>query len=363
MKDDREHLQLFDLIAREWQAPAAVEQICFNASRSAVAFACAGGAVAIAACADKSPPASRLRRASDTAQLSIRPREGTYAGLRYADHTEGRSSDLAAHGADNFVFGKSSGRMNTTTPGGLSVHLPPKAAGDVIAVSSEPGGTCAFAVGATVHLWHPDRAEMRLELPFQATSLSFSPQGHALAIGHGKGLVLWSTTELPQEVVLNAAPTALHWSADGHWIACCLGADGLGVVNTQTMTCTRHGNFPAPVTMAGFGYGQSSVVASGAYRTAAWRLADDAPILTGKAGLVLVDAIATSPNRNLVAVGYANGLLSLTEIGNGAEILLRQDTGAAISALVWSDCGRFLALGGRDGSAALVEFPDEMFKS
>ena len=41
MKDERAHLQLFDLIAREWTLPAAATQVVFNAADSVVAFACA----------------------------------------------------------------------------------------------------------------------------------------------------------------------------------------------------------------------------------------------------------------------------------------------------------------------------------
>ena len=96
---------------------------------------------------------------------------------------------------------------------------------------------------------------------------------------------------------------------------------------------------------------------------AAWALNDQSDVMSGKAGLVLIDAIATCPTRNLVAVGYANGLLSLAEIGKPSEILLREDTGAGISAMAWSANGAYLALAGTDGSAALVEFPDAMFKS
>jgi hypothetical protein len=39
MRDDIQPQQFFDLIARQWQAPGPVQQITFNTSRSAVAFA------------------------------------------------------------------------------------------------------------------------------------------------------------------------------------------------------------------------------------------------------------------------------------------------------------------------------------
>jgi WD40 repeat protein len=85
--------------------------------------------------------------------------------------------------------------------------------------------------------------------------------------------------------------------------------------------------------------------------------------MTGKPGLVLIERVAACPTRNLVAVGYANGLLSLAEIGRREEILLREDTGSAVCALAWSPDGKFLAVAGNDGRAAVVEFPNEMFKS
>ena len=141
--------------------------------------------------------------------------------------------------------------------------------------------------------------------------------------------------------------------------------DGLTLIDTRTNAVTSHGNFPAPVTSAAFSAPTDTVIASGAFRLAGWSLADSPQkdVTTGRAGLVLIDAVAACPTRNLAAVGYANGLLSLAEIGRREEILLRADTGAGITALAFSPDGNFLALAGTDGSAALVEFPAGMFKS
>lgn len=365
MRDERETLHLFDLIARSWTAVSAVEQVVFNASQTAVAFGCADGQVAIAATADKSAPSARIRRAVDTAQLSIQPRTGTYPGLRYADHFDGRSSAVARHGADNFLFGKSTGRMNAVTPGGISVYLPPKANAAIAATDAAEGLAVAYAVGADVHLWSPDRGEMALTAPATVTALQFSPNRRQLAVAHNSGIQIWDATDWSAGagmVFLPGTTQKIGWSGDGQWIVACLGADGVGVINTGSLDCTHRDRFPGPVNSAGFGVRGDSMVAAGAYRVAAWMLTG-APVTTGKAGLVLIDAVATCPTRNLVAVGYANGLLSLAEIGQSAEILLRQDTGSGITAMCWSDDGRYLGFGGRDGTAALIEFPDDMFKS
>lgn len=360
MRDESQTLQFFDLIAREWQAPGPVQEITFNAKRSALAFSCQGGAIAIAATADKSSPRGRIRRALDTAQLSIQPRGGSYPGLKLADHPEGRMSAVSPYGDEHFLFGRSNGRINSVTPGGLCVHLPPKAMAPIAAVV-EADGVVAYASGAEVHLWHPEGQAQQVSAPAPVTRLAFSPDGQYLAIGHAAGVLLWSMLEQPSVVAFDASPHTLEWSGDGRWLACSLGQMGLALIDMRDLSCKIHDHFPGPVTSAGFG--EAAVVASGAYRVTAWSLQDGAPLVTGKSGLVLVDVVATNPRRNLVAVGYANGLLSLSQIGSTAEILLRQDTGSGVSALTWSRCGHFLGVGGQDGSAALVEFPDEMFKS
>jgi hypothetical protein len=368
MKDERAHLQLFDLIAREWTVPSVVEQIAFNASDTAVAFACADGAVWLAATADKSAPDKRIRRAIDTGRLTIAPRDKPHPPLKPADFTEGRSTPVVPHGATNFAYAKDTGRINSLSPGGIAAHLPARAPGPISAVASTPdGATLAFACGhrAFVTPANADAAQL-LDAPATITALAFSPDGASLAAAHGAGLTCW-TIAAPGAAAQHAAvagrPLDLVWRRDGAWLAACLAEDGFCTLETATGALQVHRNFPSAVRHAGFGLSTGTVVASGAFRVAGWTLADQRDVVTGRAGLVLIDAIATSPTRNLVAVGYANGLLSLAEIGRPSEILLREDTGAGITAMAWSSNGAYLALAGTDGSAALVEFPDAMFKT
>ena len=196
--------------------------------------------------------------------------------------------------------------------------------------------------------------------------MAFSPDGLTLAVAYANGLSRWDLQALDQPTVdtpLPGTPTSLNWHPKGAWLTASMATDGFCLIDTVQNHATLRGNFPSPVRSAIFGRTSNTVVASGAFRVAAWDLADGQAVLTGKAGLMLVSAVAASPNRNLVAVGYANGLLSLAEIGQPSEILLREDTGAAITVMAWSSNGTYLALAGSDGSAALVEFPDGMFKS
>jgi WD40 repeat protein len=368
MKDDHAHLQLFDLIARDWRLASPVTGITFNADDSAVAFACADGSVHIAATVDKSAPDTRIRRAVDTGRLTIAPRKTPVAPLKAADFTDGRSSPVVPNGVRNFAFAKATGRINTLTPGGIAVHLPARAPGPISAVAiTTDGATLAYACGNKVYLGPISGSSVQAIAELSDIgALSFSPDGGTIAVAHADGVSRWTVGALergPVTTPLKDKAVGLIWRGDGTWLAATLTAGGFCVIDVASNAVTPHGGFPAPVRSVTFGGPTNTVVASGAFRVAAWALDDNSDVMTGRPGLVLIDAIATCPTRNLVAVGYANGLLSLAEIGQPSEILLREDTGAGITAMAWSDNGDFLALAGADGSVALVEFPDSMFKS
>ena len=368
MRDERAHLQLFDLIARDWTLPSQARQITFNADSSAVAFACVDGTIQLAATVDKASASLRTRRAIDTGRLTIAPRDKPFLPLKSADFTEGRSSDVVPYGVAGFAFAKSTGRINTLTAGGIAVHMKVRAqAGITILATSPDGSNVAFSCGAQVCIADVAGTSLRyVPAASIVRAMAFSPDGAVLAVTYANGVSRWlleAINDPPFEAAFVGTPTDLAWHEDGTWLAVGLAEEGFCLINTTENSVRLHGNFPSPVRSVKFGRSTNTITAPGAFRVAAWDLADGHAIATGKPGLVLVSAVATSPNRNLVAVGYANGLLSLAEIGRPSEILLREDTGVAIDTMAWSPDGNYLALSGADGTAALVEFPDAMFKS
>ena len=368
MRDERAHLQLFDLIARDWHVPSPVQQITFNADDSAVAFASMDGSVHLAATADKASPTIRTRRALDTGRLTIAPRDKPFQPLKQADFAAGRSSDVVPFGPTGFAFAKDTGRINALTPGGIASHIPARASAKITVLAASPDGkTVAFASAAQACV-SPAGADTPRVLPVTGpvTAMAFSADGSTLAVACPGGVWRFAVQALdnpPIETVLEGTAVSLVWHPDGAWLTGCMAVGGFSLIDVAQNRATVRGNFPTPVRYAVFGRSTNTVVASGAFRVAAWSLQDARDVMTGRAGLVPVNAVAASPNRNLVAVGYANGLLSLAEIGQPSEILLREDTGAGIAAMAWSPNGSYLALSGTDGTAALVEFPEAMFKS
>ncbi|MBV9348880.1 MAG: WD40 repeat domain-containing protein, partial [Pseudolabrys sp.] len=67
-----------------------------------------------------------------------------------------------------------------------------------------------------------------------------------------------------------------------------------------------------------------------------------------------VAVVACHPKQPVVAAGYADGLVLLVRIDDGAEILVRRPEGSPVTALGWSENGRQFAFGIEDGSAGVV---------
>jgi len=68
-----------------------------------------------------------------------------------------------------------------------------------------------------------------------------------------------------------------------------------------------------------------------------------------------VDVVACHPKQDVVAVGYADGLVLLVRLADGAEVLAHKATGAPVTALAWGASGKRLAFATEDGEAGLVD--------
>jgi hypothetical protein len=67
------------------------------------------------------------------------------------------------------------------------------------------------------------------------------------------------------------------------------------------------------------------------------------------------EAVACHPRHDVIAVGYADGLVLLVRIADGGEVLAHKPGGAAVTALAWSAAGELLAVGTEDGKAGVID--------
>ncbi len=67
-----------------------------------------------------------------------------------------------------------------------------------------------------------------------------------------------------------------------------------------------------------------------------------------------ISAVAAHPRQEVCAAGYEDGMLLLTRIEDGAEVLARNPAKSPVSALAWNAAGNRLAFGTEDGEAGVI---------
>ncbi len=353
---------LLDLIGRTWALPGAVTDACFNRDGSAVAFA-GGGRLAIAAIADPERPEARLRRAADTGRQSILPRKNP---VRPAAEADGVTGPVVPWGAKSFLTGSARGGLVSVTPRAQVVPVAAPLEGPLLALARDPSSAAVAAgdgAGLTILPDDAGEAPQRHDLGQAVTALAFAPDG-LLAVGDAGGVSLWAGGFAVQRLDLDAAPKTLSWSPDGAWLAVGFSGPGMALLRPANGHVDVNPDYPTAVASFGWSRPAGAFATSGAFRAIVWTLTPDGlgdPVEAGRGGLVVVERVAASPDRPLLAVGYASGLICLNKIGVREEMLLRASGGAA-TALAWSPDGTHLAFGDAGGEATLVAFPADLFK-
>ena len=170
------------------------------------------------------------------------------------------------------------------------------------------------------------------EAPSTVGGLAFLPKGFRLAVAHYNGATLWFPNA-PQ-----ATPEKLEWK--GSHLGVTVSPDGRFLVTTMQEPMLhgwriadgkhmRMSGYSARVTSFGWTVGGHWLATSGATQLILWPFqSKDGPM--GKEPRVLapsqlrVETVACHPQQEIVAAGYADGMVLLVRIQDGAEILAKK---------------------------------------
>jgi YD repeat-containing protein len=78
------------------------------------------------------------------------------------------------------------------------------------------------------------------------------------------------------------------------------------------------------------------------------------PLLLAERRGAIVTRVAFHPRSDLLAVGYDDGVVVLTQTGDDRPLLVDEE-GAAITALSWNDAGTRLGWGDEDGRIGILD--------
>jgi WD40 repeat protein len=229
-------------------------------------------------------------------------------------------------------------------------------------VALGPTGAFAWSAGKQVYARAGKGGEKALDLPSTAGGLAFAPKGVRLAIARYNGITLWFPN-------VQGEPETLTWK--GSHLGASVSPDGRFVVTTM-QEAMLHGWRLADrkdMRMSGYGARVRSIdwttggkwlATSGSTQLILWPFqGKDGPM--GKTPRILapteaqVDVVACHPKQEVVAVGYADGLVLLVRIEDGAEVLAKKPGGDPIAALAWSATGNLLAFGTEAGDAGVID--------
>ena len=287
---------------------------------------------------------------------------GEEALLSVPENAEERR--LAVHGGGilsaacddaRIITGGDDGRVAATSAGGETEILATdekKRWIDRVAVG--PDGVVAWSAGKTAFVLTGKGDVRALDVPSSVGGLAFAPKGLRLAIAHYHGVTLWFPNA-------QAAPERLEWK--GSHVDVTFSPDGKFLV-TAMQEPTLHGwrlldgkdmrmsGYSARVRSLAWTAGGRWLATSGAEQLILWPFAGkDGPM--GKAPRQLAafgvraEVVTCHPKQEMVAVGYADGLVLLVRLEDGAEILAKKPDKVPVSALAWDGTGALLAWGCR----------------
>jgi WD40 repeat protein len=272
---------------------------------------------------------------------------------------------LASAGAGERVLtGGDDGKVMATDAAGASVSVAADARRrwiDHVAIG--PGGAVAWSAGKQAFARAANGVEHAFEAPSTVGALAFAPKGFRLAVAHYNGATLWFPN------AAGAEPETLAWK--GSHLAATFSPDGRFLV-TAMQEPTLHGwrlvdrkdmrmqGYAARVRCLDWTADGKWLASAGATQLVLWPFGSKTGPM-GKTPLVLapneaqVETVACHPIQAVVAVGYADGLVLIVRLPDGAEVLARKPGAVPVTALSWSHDGKLLAFGTEDGDASVVD--------
>jgi WD40 repeat protein len=231
---------------------------------------------------------------------------------------------------------------------------------DHVAVRSD--GTVAWSAGKQAFVRTGKGVEHALDLPSTPGALAFAPKGFRLAIAHYNGATLWfpNIAAEPERLEWKGSHLGATFNPDGRFLVTAMHEPMLHGWRLSDRKDMRMSGYGGRVRSLGWTADGKWLATSGSTQLVLWPFqAKDGPMgkspqMFAPTGM-LAETVACHPKQPIVAVGYADGLILLVRIDDGAEILARKPGGAPVTALAWSGSGAMLAFGTEDGAAGTID--------
>jgi WD40 repeat protein len=285
---------------------------------------------------------------------------------------DGTEQRVSVHGGGILSFSCDGARIVTGGDDGKVVATNAKGESETVATDAKhrwidrvalgPDGAVAWAAGKQVFVRTAKGEVKSLDLPSSIGGLAFAPKGLRLAIAHYGGVSLWfpNAQATPEVLAWKGSHIDIAFSPDGKFLVTSMQEATLHGWRLMDAKDMRMSGYSAKVRSMAFTAGGKWLATSGSEQLILWPFgAKDGPM--GKQPRMVlpyekrVAMVACHPSQEIAAAGFEDGVVMLTRIEDGAEILAKKPGSAAVSALAWSGDGGKLAFGTEDGEAGIVD--------
>jgi WD40 repeat protein len=283
---------------------------------------------------------------------------------------EGEGTQLGVHGGGILCSASDGKRLITGGDDGMVVAVDAKGEIETLgtdarhrwidSVAVHADGAVAWSAGKTAFVKTKD-AEKSFDAPSTVGGLAFAPKGLRLAIAHYNGVTLWfpNMAAKPEVLEWKGSHLGVMFSADNRFLVTAMHEPALHGWRLADGKHMRMTGYPGRVRSMSWSVGGKVLATSGADTVILWPFGSkDGPM--GKEPAMLaplqakVAAVACHPKSDILAAGYSNGTILMVRIQDGAEVLVRRNADAPVSALAWNAKGTLLAFATDDGDAGLM---------
>ncbi|GAA5100866.1 WD40 repeat domain-containing protein [Bartonella acomydis] len=220
-----------------------------------------------------------------------------------------------------------------------------------------------FAFSSSRTTWtHVGEEQQELLHERSVEGLAFAPKGLRLAVAHYNGVTLhWLSTQIsPTTLVWKGAHCGVTFSPDNRYVISTMQENALHGWRLNDNQHLRMNGYPNKVKSWSWSAKGKWLATSGASAAIIWPFQTKdgpmgkTPLELGTRANALVTTVSCHPSKEIVAVGFNDGMILCAHFRNSKEILLKNCGKSAISALNWNQTGQNLAFGSESGECGII---------
>ncbi len=287
-------------------------------------------------------------------------------------HQDGLTCCVLSRGGKEIISGGEDGRIVSTNSVGEMRVLAEMPGKWIDTITSGPNGVVAFSCGKLASVVLADGTIKQFPHQRSVEGLAFAPKGMRLATAHYNGASLhWVTTDAPPVALSwDGAHTGVVFSPDGKFVVTTMQENALHgwKIDSKKQSDDRHmkmTGYPAKVKSTSWSPKGKWLATSGAQAAIVWPFSGKdgpmgkSPKELGTRGNSMVVQVSCHPKSDVIAVGYADGMILAIRIEDGDEAVLRQGGNGEITTLGWDNEGNRLAFGSETGEAGVIALTGE----